>query len=80
LGTIVIVFFSELLLLMLLLTENNMLIKEIALFPVKNKENNPPSETNIRRPPNAYILFSQEWRKAVAAAHPQETNIAVSKL
>jgi hypothetical protein len=81
LGTIVIFSFFELL--MLFMTENNMLIKKIALFPVNNKENKPPAlgvaAGKIRRPPNAFILFSQKFRKVVAAAHPEETNIAISK-
>jgi hypothetical protein len=65
---------------MLFSTENNMLIKKIALLPVENKENTPPAATrNIRRPPNAYILFSQEWRKAVAASYPEERNVDISK-
>jgi hypothetical protein len=67
-------------LLMLLSTENNMLIKKIALFPVEDKENAPPAATkNIRRPPNAYILFTQEWRKVVAASYPGEANVDISK-
>jgi hypothetical protein len=43
----------------------------------ENKENIQPSRAatkNIRPRPNAYILFSYEWWKAVAAAHREEAN------
>jgi hypothetical protein len=35
-------------------------------------------KVTIRRPPNAFIIFSKEWRKNIAAQNPQETNTQIS--
>jgi hypothetical protein len=58
-----------------------MLIKKMLYFQWKIKNPPPPpaATKNIRSPPNAYILFSQEWRKAVAASYSGEKNVDISK-
>jgi hypothetical protein len=70
---------------MLLTTENNVLMKKIALIPVHDNENAaseikllPAPIQHIRRSPNAYIVFTGEWRKTLATAHPSETSIEIS--
>lgn len=40
---------------------------------------NSKTSAKIPRPPNAFILFSNKWRKKVAEQHPRETNMEISK-
>jgi hypothetical protein len=35
-------------------------------------------KVRIRRPPNAFIVFANEWRKKIAAQNPQERNKQIS--
>jgi hypothetical protein len=64
-------------------TVNN---KNIVMNTIQEKENTPPAPglaaagRKICRPPNAYIIFSKEFRKVVAAAHPEDSNILISQL
>jgi hypothetical protein len=52
---------------------------------IQEKENTPPAPglaaegRKICRPPNGYIIFSKEFRKVVAAAHPEDSNILISQ-
>lgn len=40
---------------------------------------NRKTTAKIPRPPNAFILFSNKWRKKMAEQHPWETNMEISK-
>lgn len=40
---------------------------------------NRKTTAKIPRPPNAFILFSNKWRKKVAEQYPCETNMEISK-
>jgi hypothetical protein len=40
---------------------------------------NRKAASKIPRPPNAFILFANEWRKKVAEQHPWESNMEISK-
>jgi hypothetical protein len=52
---------------------------------IQEKENTPPAPglaaacRKICRPPNGYIIFSKEFRKVVAAAHLEDSNIVISQ-
>jgi hypothetical protein len=37
------------------------------------------NEVRIRRPPNTFIIFANEWRKNTAAQNPQEKNKQISE-
>jgi hypothetical protein len=64
--------------------QNNVVWKSISLFflpagPLEEKENCMPVRTGrIHRPPNAYILFTKEWRRQVASEYSEDTNQGIS--
>ncbi|PNF34290.1 hypothetical protein B7P43_G16492 [Cryptotermes secundus] len=43
-----------------------------------SQEGRPACGNNIKRPPNAYILFAKEWRKKIAALYTTERSTDIS--
>ncbi|XP_023714613.1 sex-determining region Y protein-like [Cryptotermes secundus] len=43
-----------------------------------SQEGRPACGNKIKRPPNAYILFSREWRKKIAALYTTERSTDIS--
>lgn len=55
--------------------------RQIILSPPASHtlSSNSMTATKIPRPPNAFILFANQWRKKLAGRHPWETNAEISK-